>query len=116
MITFVYIFVTSKQMQMRSNIQSERALPVQFPVQREHLWMYERDFPKLPFPVRHSLIPFANTLGLSMDDLVMMGTIADEFMDEATSKFKVNKCMLVRKSMKNLNCDQTSKLVIDWRK
>ena len=113
---FVYIFVTSKQMQMRSKIQSERALPVQFPVQREHLWMYERDFPKLPFPVRHSLIPFANTLGLSMDDLVMMGTIADEFMDEATSKFKVNKCMLVRKSMNNLNRDQTGKLVIDWRK
>ena len=81
-------------------VPTKPVLPLQFPVQAEYTWMYEPDMP-LPFPVRHSLLRAANQCHLNMDDLQMLGDMAEEYVF-AQTEVTVNKCMLVRRAIAHM--------------
>tara|TARA_B100001540_G_scaffold155612_2_gene137720 strand:+ start:15964 stop:16239 length:276 start_codon:yes stop_codon:yes gene_type:complete len=81
-------------------VQGTPVLPLQFPVQAEHTWMYESDMP-LPFPVRHSLLKAANQCHLNMDDLQMIGDMAEQYVF-THKEVTVNKCMLVRRAITHM--------------
>lgn len=85
-------------------MQTEEALPLQFPVQAEHAWMYEPDSP-FPFPVRHSLLDASNEYKLSMNDLEMLAGMAEQYVS-ADNNMTLNKCMLVRRAISYIDISQ----------
>lgn len=78
-------------------VHTERALPLQFPVQAEHAWMYESDTP-LPFAKTQSVLDAANCHNLNMDDLQMLGDLAEQYVFNHEN-MALNKCMLVRRAI-----------------
>lgn len=78
-------------------VHTERALPLQFPVQAEHAWMYDSDTP-LPFSKTQSVLDAANCHNLNMDDLQMLGDLAEQYVSNHEN-MALKKCMLVRRAI-----------------
>lgn len=81
----------------------KHALPLQFPVQAKHSWMYELDMP-LPFPVRHTLFDASNRYDLGLSDLEMMGDMAEQYVDNNNT---LNKCMIVRRAISHMDLSES---------